>query len=79
MPAGAAAGRRARRRLWPARAHRRHTYATVLPVTIHGIRAYFGNPTQITLLRMPVSAESLHRKTMHNGGYRASGAPKFVA
>ena len=26
----------------------------------------FGNPTQITLLRMPVSAGSLHEKTVHN-------------
>ena len=32
--------------------------------------SYFGNPAQITLLRMPVSAESLHRKAVHNGGYR---------
>jgi hypothetical protein len=55
--------------LWSARAHRRHTYATVLPGTIDGIRAHFGNPTQITLLRMPVSAGSLHEKTVPNGGY----------
>ena len=51
-----------------ARAHRRHTHATVLPATIDGIRAHFGNPTQITLLRMPVSAGSPHEKTVHNGG-----------
>ena len=43
--------------------------------TIHGIRAYFGNPTQITLLGMPVPAESLHRKTVHNGG-SARGLPE---
>jgi len=43
--------------------------------TIHGILAYFENPAQIPLLRMPVSAESLHRKAVHNGGYaRASYA-----
>jgi len=71
MPAGAAAGRRAHCNLWSARAHRRHTYATVLPATIDGIRAHFGNPTQITLLRMPVSAGSLHEKTVHNGGSRS--------
>ena len=65
MPAGAAAGRRAHCNLWSARAHRRHTYATVLPATIDGIRAHFGNPTQITLLRMPVSAGSPHEKTVH--------------
>jgi len=65
MPAGAAAGRRAHCNLWSARAHRRHTYATVLPATIDGIRAHFGNPTQITLLRMPVSAGSLHDKAVH--------------
>jgi len=65
MPAGAAAGRRAHCNLWSARAHRRHTYATVLPATIDGIPAHFGNPTQITLLRMPVSAGSLHEKTVH--------------
>jgi len=69
MPAGAAAGRRAHCNLWSARAHRRHTYATVLPATIDGIRAHFGNPTQITLLRMPVSAGSLHDKAVHNAGY----------
>ena len=46
----------------------RHTFATVLPATIDGIRAYFGNPTQITLLRTPVSAGSPHEKTVHNGG-----------
>ena len=40
--------------------------ATVLPAIIDGIRAHFGNPTQITLLRMPVSAGSLHEKTVHN-------------
>jgi hypothetical protein len=68
MPAGAAAGRRAHCNLWSARAHRRHTYATVLWATNDGIRAHFGNPTQITLLRMPVSAGSLHEKTVHNGG-----------
>jgi hypothetical protein len=67
MPAGATAGRRAHCNLWSARAHRRHTYATVLLATIDGIRAHFGNPTQITLLRMPVSAGSLHEKTVHNG------------
>jgi len=65
-PVGAAAGRRAHCNLWSARAYRRHTYATVLPATIDGIRAHFGNPTQITLLRMPVSAGSLHEKTVHN-------------
>ena len=68
MPAGAAAGRRAHCNLWSARAHRRHAYATVLPATIDSIRAHFGNPTQITLLRMPVSAGSLHEKTVDNGG-----------
>ena len=41
-------------------------YATVLPAAIDGIRAHFGNPTQITLLRMPVPAGSLHEKTVHN-------------
>ena len=51
------------------RAHSRHTYATVLPATIDGIRAHFGNPTQITLFRMPVSTGSMHEKTVHNGGY----------
>ena len=66
MPAGSAAGRRAHCNLWSARAHRRHTYATVLPATIDGIRAHFGNPTQITLLRMLVSVGSLHEKTVHN-------------
>jgi len=40
----------------------------VLPPTIDGIRAHFGNPTQITLLRMPVCAGSPHEKTVHNGG-----------
>ena len=69
MPVYAVTGASARRHLWSARVHRRHAYAPVLPVIIHGIRAYFGNTTQITLLCMPVSAESLHRKTMHNGGY----------
>jgi hypothetical protein len=39
----------------------------VLPATIDGIRAYLGNPTQITLLRMPVPAGSLHEKTVHVG------------
>jgi len=67
MPAGAAAGRRAHCNLWSARAHSRHTHATV-----DGIRAHFGNPAQITLLRIPVSAGSLHEKTVHNGGYRMS-------
>jgi hypothetical protein len=63
MPVYAVTGASARRHLWPARAHRRrHTYAPVRPVIIHGIRAYFGNSTQITLICMPVSAESLHRK-----------------
>ena len=38
--------------------------ATVLPAIIDGIRAHFGNPTQITLLRMPVSAGSLHEQTV---------------
>ena len=38
----------------------------MLPATIDGIRAHFGNPTQITLLRMSVSAGSLHEKTVHN-------------
>jgi len=66
MPADAAAGRRAHCNLWSARAHRRHTYATVLPATIDGIHAHFGNPTQITLSRMPVSAGSPHEKTVHN-------------
>src|SRR5207245_5985808 len=75
MPAGAAAGRRAHCTLRPAHAHRRHTYATVLPATIDGIRAHFGNPTQITLLRMPVSAGSLHEKTVHNGREHAARAP----
>src|SRR5260370_10105366 len=60
MPACAAAGRLAHCNLWSARAHRRHTYGTVLPATIDGIRAHFGNPTEITLLRMPVSAGSPH-------------------
>jgi hypothetical protein len=36
----------------------------VLPATIDGIRARFGNPAQITPLRMPVSAGSLHEKTV---------------
>jgi hypothetical protein len=72
MPAGAAAGRRAPCNLWSARAHRRHTHATVLPATIDGIRAHFGNPTQITPLRMPASAGSPHEKTVHNGGYFAA-------
>jgi hypothetical protein len=45
-------------------AHRRHTYATVPPATIDGIRAHFGNPTQITLFRLPVPAGSLHEKTV---------------
>jgi len=40
----------------------------VLPATIDGIRAHFGNPTQITLFRMPASAGSPHEKTVHNGG-----------
>jgi hypothetical protein len=70
MPAGAAAGRHAHCNLWSARAHSRHTCATVLPATIDGIRAHFGNPTQITLLRMPASAGSPHEKTVHNGGSR---------
>ena len=70
-PAGAAAGRRAHCNLWPARAYRRHTHATVLPATIDGIRAHFGNPTQITLLRMPASAGSPHEKTVHWAGRRA--------
>jgi len=56
-----------------AHAHRRHTYAAVLPATIDGIRAHFGNPTQITLLRMLVSVGSLHEKTVHNGGSGSSG------
>ena len=68
MPAGAAAGRRAHCNLWSARAQSRHTYATVLPATIDGIPAHFGNPTQITPLRMPVPAGSLHEKTVQNGG-----------
>ena len=34
----------------------------MLPATIDGIRAHFGNPTQITLLRMLVSVGSLHEK-----------------
>src|SRR5260370_2179895 len=75
MPAGAAAGRHAHCNLWSARAHSRHTYATVLPATIEGIRARFGNPTQITLLRMPASAGSPHEKTVHNGGSRAPCGP----
>ena len=41
----------------------------MLPATIDGIRAHFGNPTQITLLRMLVSVGSLHEKTVHNDGY----------
>ena len=45
-----------------AHAHRRHTYAAVLPAAIDGIRAHFGNPMQITLLRMLVSVGSLHEK-----------------
>jgi hypothetical protein len=65
MQAGAAAGRHAHCNLWPALAHRRHTYATVLPATIDGIRAHFGDPAQITLFRMPVSTGSLHEKTVH--------------
>jgi hypothetical protein len=68
VPAGAAAGRRAHCNLWPAPAHRRHTYATVLPATIDSIRAHFGNPAQITLFRMPASAGNPHEKTVHNGG-----------
>jgi len=32
--------------------------------TIDGIRAHVGNPTQIILFRMPVSAGSLHEKTV---------------
>ena len=71
-PAGAAAGRRAHCNLWSARAHRRHTYATVLPATIDGIRAHFGNPTQITLLRMPVSAEACTTKQCITAGLCAS-------
>jgi hypothetical protein len=47
---------------WSAHAHHRHTYATVLLAGIDSIRAHFGNPTQITLLRMPVPAGSLHEK-----------------
>jgi hypothetical protein len=78
MPAGAAAGRRAHCNLWSARAHRRHTYATVLPATIDSIRAHVGNPTQITLFRMPVSAGSLHEKTVHNGGSCESLRPRTV-
>jgi hypothetical protein len=78
MPAGAAAGRRAHCNLWSARAHRRHTYATVLPATIDGIRAHFGNPTQITLLRMPVCAGSPLEKTVHNcGSVRAQSWPEW--
>jgi hypothetical protein len=46
----------------------------MLPATIDGIRAHFGNPTQITLFRMPVSTGSLYEKTVHNGGYFASAA-----
>jgi hypothetical protein len=71
LPAGAAAGRRAHCNLRPAPAHRRHTHTTVLPATIDGIRARSGNPAQITPLRMPVPAGSLHEKTVHNGGSRA--------
>ena len=67
MPAGAATSGRL--------AHRRHTYTTMLPATIDGIRAHFGNPTQITLLRMPVSTGSLHEKTVQSGGY-ARGLPQ---
>jgi len=48
----------------------------MLPATIDGIRAHFGNPTQITLLRMPVSTGSLHQKTVHNGGSRTSGGSR---
>jgi hypothetical protein len=51
MPVYAVTGASARRHLWPARAHRLHTYAPVLPVIIHGIHAYFGNSTRITLVR----------------------------
>jgi hypothetical protein len=85
MPAGAAAGRRAHCNLWSAPSHRRHTYATVLPATIDGIRAHLGNPTQITLLRMPVSAGSLHEKTVQIGGsarvsvYGAAGVRRLTA
>jgi len=39
--------------------------------TIDGIRAHVGNPTQIILFRMPVSAGSLHEKTVPNGGSRS--------
>jgi hypothetical protein len=46
----------------------------MLRATIDGIRAHFGNPTQITLFRMPVSTGSLHEKTVHNGGSRATAA-----
>jgi hypothetical protein len=53
MPAGAAAGWRVRRHIWLARVHRRHTYATLLPSTLHGIRAYFENLTQITCYAYP--------------------------
>jgi hypothetical protein len=34
----------------------------------------FTGCTQITLLRLAVSARSLRRKTVHNGGYRAMPA-----
>jgi hypothetical protein len=71
MPASTAAGRRAppRLRSGPQR----------IADTDAGIPAYFRIPTQITLLRMPASAESLHRKNLHNGGsarcYQELSAP----
>ena len=47
--------------------------------TIDGIRAHVGNPTQITLFRMPVSAGSLHEKTVHNEADTcALGPPALV-
>ena len=55
MPASTAAGRRAHPRLW--------SVPQRIADTDTDIRAYFEFPAQITLLRMPASADSLHRKT----------------
>jgi len=46
----------------------------MLPATIDGIRAHFGNPTQITLFRMPASAGSPHEKQCISAGVRARAA-----
>ena len=52
----------------------RHTHATMpacLPAIIHRIRTYFGNPTQITLLRSPCLRKSLYRTHYRTAGTRA--------